>query len=251
MNRKMVFLNLVLVALAGVLVWQIRVRWVAAHAHERDVLGDNARVLKILAPPPPPPVRTAAPADYLEVAQRTLFSRDRNPNVVVEPPPPPPAPPPMPPLPVYYGQMSFGEPVVFLSIADKGQKGYHAGDEIGPFKVVSFDRDNITFDWKGEPVERMLEELKPKASTLSQAAVNLAPAAPPAGASVQSLGNVAAPAAAAANAPANPTLGTDMGAGFRACAAGDNSPAGTVLNGFRKVMARTVMGSSCHWEQIK
>src|SRR5712692_102854 len=141
----MLLLNLALIALAGVLVWQIRVHWRDARAHERDVLSRNAHLKPILNPPPPPPLKTATPADYLEVAQRTLFSRDRNPNVIPDATPPPPAPPPMPALPLYHGQMAFGEPVVFLSLGTAEQKSYHAGDEIGPFKLLSFDRENITF----------------------------------------------------------------------------------------------------------
>jgi len=53
------------------------------------------------------------------------------------------------------------------------------------------------------------------------------------------------------NFPSDPTLGVDMGGGFRGCAAGDNSPAGTILSGYRKVVARNLMGTSCHWEQVK
>ena len=104
-----------------------------------------------------------SPADYLEVAQKTLFSKDRNPNVVLDPPPPPKPDPPMPALPVYWGQMSFGDPVVILTAAKAPeQKSYHRGDNIGDFKLVAFDSDSITFDWNGKQVERKLLELAPK-----------------------------------------------------------------------------------------
>jgi hypothetical protein len=251
-SRKILLLNLALLALAGVLVWQIRLHWRDTRAHERDVLLHSARLQQVLAPPPPPPLRTATPADYLDVAQHTLFSRDRNPNVIPDATPPPPPPPPMPGLPSYHGQMAFGpQPVVFLSLAPADQKGYHAGDEIGPFKLLSFDLENITFEWRGEPVQRTVAELKPKeVIALNQAAAP--PVAPaPQAQGVISLSSVSGPAAATSNGPANPTLGTDMGGGFRACVAGDNTPAGTVLNGYRKVVARNLMGQSCHWEQIK
>jgi general secretion pathway protein D len=51
--------------------------------------------------------------------------------------------------------------------------------------------------------------------------------------------------------PIEISLGADMGAGFRACVPGENSPAGTVFNGYRKVVAQGLMGQSCHWELEK
>jgi hypothetical protein len=246
MNRRIVLLNLALIALAGVLAWQLRIRWRDAQAHAHDVLSQSPRAKQILAPPPPPALKTTSPADYVDVAQRTLFSRDRNPNVIVDAPPPPPPPPPMPALPRYHGQMSLGEPVVILSLGSADQKSYRAGAEVGPFTLLKFDRENITFEWRGEPVERTLAELKPKEAVVAANAP--APAAAPAQA-VQPLSSLT-PLAAPSNTPNTPVLGVDMGGGSRGCAPGDNSPAGTILSGYRKVVVRTVMGNSCHWEQV-
>ena len=68
----------------------------------------------------------------------------------------------MPALPSYSGQMAIGEPVIFLNPAANVQRGYHAGEQVGDFKLVSFDEDNIAFEWKGKSIERKLEELRPK-----------------------------------------------------------------------------------------
>jgi hypothetical protein len=193
----------------------------------------------------------------MEVAQKTLFAKDRNPNVVVQAPPPPPPPPPMPPLPTYSGQMALGEPVIFLSLGGTDQKGYHAGDEVGPFILVGFDRDSVKFEWDGRPVERTISDLKPKES-VAQSAQNSVPTAgvpsnAPAGGGSAIKSLAVAPAANAASNSDNkePSLGADMGGGYRGCASGDTSPAGTVLSGYKKVVAQGLMGSSCHWEQIK
>ena len=148
MNRKVLLLNLALLALAATLGWQLRVRWLDARTHERTFLSRTPAGPPVLPPPPAQLPKPVSPADYIDVAQKTLFSKDRNPNVIVDPPPPAPAPP------------------------------------------------------------------KP------------------------------AP-------PKEPGLGVDMGGGFRACVPGDPSPAGTVLNGYRKVVAQSLMGPSCHWEQVK
>jgi hypothetical protein len=45
--------------------------------------------------------------------------------------------------------------------------------------------------------------------------------------------------------------GGDLGGGYRACRNGDNSPAGTVKDGWKKVLVPTPMGDSCHWEKAE
>jgi hypothetical protein len=116
----------------------------------------------------------------------------------------------MPALPKYHGQMAIGEPVVFLSIASQSQRGYHAGEDIGDFRIANFDRDKIAFEWRGKTVERTTQPSPDK--------------------------------------KIDPALGDDMGGGFRTCVPGDSSPAGTVLAGYKKVLAQTMFGQTCHWE---
>jgi mannose-6-phosphate isomerase-like protein (cupin superfamily) len=45
-----------------------------------------------------------------------------------------------------------------------------------------------------------------------------------------------------------PTQGMDLGSGFRACVPGDNSPDGTLSNGYRKMLSRSFLGPSCIWK---
>jgi hypothetical protein len=260
MNRKVILLNLVLLAVAGVCVWQLRLKQRDAATHQHAVLTQAPRPQPVAPPPPAPSVRTPTPVEYMDVAQRTLFAKDRNPNVVVQAPPPPPPPPPMPALPTYQGQMALAEPVIFLTLPGTEQKGYRPGDEVGPFKVVSFDREMVTFEWDGKTVERELSTLKPK-ELPPQAAQNAPPAAAPgaapqggapaAGSGITSLAPTATTNLSKSDANKEPSLGTDMGGGFRGCAPGDTSPAGTVLSGYRKVLAQGLMGPTCHWEQIR
>jgi hypothetical protein len=165
LNRRFVFLNLALLALAGTLVGTLRVNWLQARARERAVLQRKVAAKAVLVPPALPAVKTVAPAEYIDVAGKMLFSKDRNPTVVVEPPKPAPEPV-MPPLPSYHGQMAIGEPVILLSMSATGaQRSYHAGEQVGDFKLVSFDENRIAFEWKGNNVERKLEELRPKETT--------------------------------------------------------------------------------------
>ncbi len=161
MNRRIVLLNLALLALVGALGWVLRANWLEAQARERAVLRRKVPPKAVLAPPSLPGVPAAAPAEYIDVASKMLFSKDRNPTVVVEPPKPAPEPV-MPALPSYSGQMAIGEPVIFLSPANNVQHGYHAGEKVGDFKLVSFDEEKITFEWNGKSIERKPEDLRPK-----------------------------------------------------------------------------------------
>jgi hypothetical protein len=172
MNRRIVLLNVALVALVGALGWALRANWLEAQAREHAVLRRRVPPKAVLAPPSYPGVQPPAPAEYIDVANKMLFSKDRNPTVMVEPPKPAPEPV-MPALPNYSGQMSIGEPVIFLNVGRDVQHSYHAGDKIGDFKLVSFDEDKIVFEWNGKNVERKLEELRPR-QILAQAATGAA-----------------------------------------------------------------------------
>ena len=144
MTRKWILLNLLLIALAASLVYLLRQHYREAQAHERAIFE---RAAQAKAVPPPPPLTPPAPVtamQYFDVAQRNLFSSDRNPNVIIPPPPPPPAEKPMPALPAYFGQIGIGEPTVLLKPGPNDpQKRYHVGEKIGPFEVL-YDGDSRT-----------------------------------------------------------------------------------------------------------
>lgn len=240
MNRKILALNIALIALLAVIGWMIRSRWQQARAQQVSILTKAPGKVAVLPPPSSVPPEPAIPANYLDVAQKTLFSKDRNPNVIVEtkpaPPPPPEEPPPARPF--YYGQMNLGEPVAFLSLEKGGQKGFHVGDEVGPFKLVAFNRETIRFEWHDKTLEYPLSELKPKENTPQQAAA--APATP-----AKPSGPVIAPTQ-----EKGPVVGAQNGE-IRSCVPGDNSPSGTVKDGFRKSITPGPFGPMCMWEPIR
>ena len=244
MNRKIVLLNVCLLALLASLGWMLRARWLDARAKERAVLSKAARRTEVLPPPSLAPSAPANPSEYSEVVAKTLFSKDRDPTVVIVVPPPPPPKPeePIPPRPAYHGQMGWGpDPVAFLSIDSKNtQRGYHAGDDVGPFKLVAFDHEQIKLEWNGKTLEYKLSELKPKATDAAQpqAAGASGDAAPP-----------PAPSARPSNDQSAP-LGPQEGE-RRNCVVGDRSPMGTVSNGYRKVVGNGMIGEICYWELIK
>lgn len=286
MNRRLVLLNLALLALAGALVWTLRTNWLAAQARERAVLQRKVAAKAVLAPPALPGVKTVAPAEYIDVAGKMLFSKDRNPTVVVEAPKPAPEPV-MPALPSYHGQMAFDEPVILLSTSSNAaQRSYHAGEQVGDFKLVSFDAARVAFEWKGKNVERKLEELRPKETATQASAQAAAPASASAASTVRSVASLdhpspvasaasasntntsatpapvrsvtslsgtanAANGASAADTSGDSTFGPLLPSGDRACLPSDSSPVGTVHSGFMKVQSMGIFGASCSWTEVK
>jgi hypothetical protein len=267
LNRKLVLLNVALLALAGALVWMLRAAWLNSQAKEHAVLARTVPPKKILAPPPPLPVKTVTPAEYIDVAGKMLFAKDRNPTVILEAPPAKPEAP-MPALPRYYGQMAIGEPVALLSLAAGSQRGYHAGDPIGDFTLVSFDRDRIEFEWKGKSIQRKVEELRPKddapaaVQRAGAAPAGTSPNAPNTTSSVGLMGGGrAATALGGASAATSGGKAEDPGGdsvmgplqpdGSHSCLPADSSPPGTVHSGFIKNVTPTVVGILCNWELLK
>lgn len=262
MNRRMIWLNLALLALVVALGWILRRDWRATEAGERAFLEQQVQARKITPPPALPVVKPFAPAQYFDVADKSLFSKDRNSVIKVDPPAPPPPPPPVPDLPSYHGQMNFGEPVILLSTAKLPQRTYKIGDTVGDFKLLRFDQEKIVLDFKGQTVERRLAELRPK-ENLAQAATAPNPTAPPPSSAnapsaltpakapqVTSLGGKV-DSSSNSNAGGDSMLGPEIGGGDRACVEGDSSPSGTSHAGYHKVSMISLLGPLCHWEKEK
>jgi hypothetical protein len=237
-KRKLVLLNVALLVLATAAAWQLRARWLEGKAQERKVLRQPA---KLTAPPaeiplqPPPPASAAA---YGEVAQKMLFSPDRNPNVVIEVTPPKP----VPAFPVAYGVMDLGSgPTVILSEKPGvPSRGYAPGAKVGDFTLVAVENDEVVLEWEGQQFRKNLRELKPAAG--SQAAAPAPVAALPAAAPAMTQVVSSSP---------DPGPGAELTAEMKACVAGDTSPAGTVRGGYRKVLSITPFGQACRWELVK
>jgi hypothetical protein len=240
LKLKFIALNVLLVLALVAIVWQARVRWNEAQSKRRDNL--SVKVKPIAAPPiTPVPKPGAAPAtNYADVATKDLFSKDRNPTVVIEPPKIE-APKPMPPLPVVYGVLGLpsGTKAIMSEKAGLAIRSVHAGDTIGEFKIAALDPRNVTFDWDGKQISRKIEDLidrsnGPGSGSAQSATVQSSPAA-----------GAAAPPPQPANVPAGP--GKDVGGGYYACVPGDTSPSGTVVNGFKKESMPTPFGPKCNW----
>jgi hypothetical protein len=248
LRGRLLLLNLALLAGCAAAAWRLQAM------HEERARRQEAFLKERAAPAPAPPLSLPAPAPqisaatYLPLAQKLLFSRDRNPDVVIEVA----APKPVPPLPLYYGMMNFGEgPRVVLALQGKGQKSYGVGDSVGEFRLAAVEPEGLVFEWEDRTIRAKFEELRDKSGTApaqpQQAAAQPAPAPAPrqpgqpqpaAVSTVSTLSDSKGP-------------GGEAGAPTRPCQPGDNSPAGTVSDGYRKVMARTPFGQSCYWEKVQ
>ena len=243
MTRRLILVDLLLILLIGLLGWQLRREWRRENTREQALYRYQ---VKPAAPPVLPALAMVNPFDagaFATVAQNNLFSRDRNPNVIVEAVEPP-KPKPQPPFPVARGVMLWDgtPPTIVLSEKSGGtQKGYHPGDSIGEWKVVSIDNTHVVFDWDGKEYEKRIDELLDHTS-IEAVAVTPAPAAPPP--------KVNNPLSTPSSAKSG--TGADVGGGYRACIPGDDAPPGTVVDGMKKVVsASPFSGSICRWESAK
>jgi hypothetical protein len=249
LRGRLLLLNILLLALIGLAGWKLRLNWVEARAREQALLRLRLPALpapQVLLPPPHAPVMAA---DYLDIAAKLLLSRDRNPNVVVEQV----KTKPVPPFPGFYGVMDFGEgPSVVLAERGKpdSQRSYRIGQKIGEFKLAAVEPTGLTFEWDGKKIKATFDELRDKAA--AEPPPPPAPARTAKGQSQAPPPPVTAVSAVSEVAPSKPGRpGVDVGAGTKACVVGDTSPAGTVSDGFRKVVAQTPFGSACRWEPVK
>lgn len=229
-------LNLALAALTALAGWRVRARWLEARHREATML---ARQIKPLPPPPYAPLPVPEPvraADYLEVAEKMLFSRDRDPTVVIETPPEKP----LPPLPVLYGLLDLGDGLTAILGEKEGApgRGVRAGERIGPFVLAALDREEVVFDFEGRRVAKKLEELLPKRSP-AESGVEAARAA------------AARPPEPIVQQPSVSGPGIQLTEDVRACQPGDTDPPGTVRDGYRKIVTPTPFGAACRWERVK
>lgn len=248
MKNRLLLLNLVLVALIAGAGWQLRQNGIESRARAQQMFG---RAFKPYPAPVLPPFAVApavAAAGYLDVAEKVLFSKDRNPVVVVEAAPVKP----LPPLPFFHGLMDLGQgPTIILSAKSGApHRGYHLGEQIGEFKIVSVDQQSIEFEWDEKPVRRKFEEMIDRADVQTAAAQTPSASgqvgAAPAGTTNLTAAKSTVIAAAKKNGPAAGAEGE-----IRPCQTDDTSAPGTVVDGYKKLVTKTPFGQVCRWEPVK
>lgn len=253
MKAKLIALNLALVAAIGAIVWQGRMQLHQARTVRRENI--NVAVKPAPAPPPAPTPKpeAAPPVKYADVATRDLFSKDRNPDVIVEPPKVE-APKPMPPLPVIYGVLGLPSGTKAIMAEKKGadSKPVKTGDTVGEFKIVSLDTRNVVFDWDGKQISKNIDDLIDRSEPAGGAASS-------SGAAAARGPAVIAPSAAAPPPPPKQVAAAATGPGKqeagkpdRPCVPGDTSPNGTVTDGYKLSFTPSPFGRmACHWVPVQ
>jgi hypothetical protein len=235
MRKRLLLLDLVLLTLVLVLGGRLRQIWLEARKRESVVIGQP---LKQLPPPPHAPLPPVAPltaASYSDVAQKMLFSPDRNPTVVIEVA----KRKPMPSLPAFFGLIDLGHGPTAIMAEGPGAKHEEVryGEKIGEFKLVRIKGGQVELEWDGELIVKKIEDLTEHAAPAGAAAATQASAPPPPPVAPKSLSpqQLASP-------------GIELSPGRKACQPGDATPAGAVVDGFRKVVKPFPFGGeSCEW----
>ena len=245
MKRKLWVLNFVLIAAIAGGVWRVSKDAREFGAREHATLSARPAVPATPPAPPATPPPSVAATSYQEIAQKMLWSRDRNSQVIVDPPKPVEVKP-LPPLPAVHGVMNLGDgPIVMMSDKPGARhRGIHPGETIGEFKLVSVDSEELVLSFENRTVKKRLQDLIDRSDESNQPTAAAAQGGNPA-----NTGGFTHPPAAVAAAKAEP--GVKLSEGVSNCLPGDNSPAGTVANGMRKVVSPTPFGQACRWEAVK
>ncbi len=238
MRHRLLLLNVLLAALTAAGGWRLRQDWLRDHQHSSTILQTH---VKPVAPPALKPVPVPAPfaaPTFADVAQKDLFSKDRNPNVVIEPIAVKPKPK-WPPMPIVYGVMGLpgGMIAMMAEKPDSRSRGVEIGQKIGELKLVALNADKITFEFEGETQEKNIQDLVNRGGQSDGSSAAAAVSMNPANIAEQ---NRNLP-------PPPPKPGIDIGNQMKSCQAGDTSPAGTVADGYRKVEENTPFGPACRW----
>jgi hypothetical protein len=249
MSRRLLILNTVLVLALISAGMKLRQVWLEAKGREQAILSVHAKPLAAPKAPAAPAKAPITPASYLEVAQKMLFSKDRNPDVVIEVPPEEP----LPPLPRVHGVMNLGDGLTVIMSEKAGERhhGVQVGQSIGPYKLAAIEGEQLVFTWKDKTVKKRVDELisrrEEKQEVVAAPSDQANTGAPrPGGRIVPETPASKVPAPKAEAAP-----GKELSPGISACQPGDDSPAGTEKDGKRKVITKTPFGESCRWETAR
>lgn len=251
MRRQMAVINVVLLVAALGLAAKLRGDWRRANQRYAPLAATAQPAVPLAAPPAG---KVTGAADLEVIAQRNLFSPDRNndlPKEIVQRRP-------APPEPLVIGTLNVGRGKIALmseSAATAGtmSRQVREGETFGGYQVVSIGDSVVVLEYEGQ---RKKVEVYTAAQQVP-APPSVAAAGRPAEPQVVSTASSAPPPATSQPAPVTSTGSTGVGPGplvpgtnFR-LGTKDNLPAGTVIDNYRKVVRPTPFGNQVWWEPIK
>lgn len=253
MKRKLLLLNALL---GGLLI-------LGASELYRQTLEAEARYLRLEEPAgvatlPEAEAASAREAvrqaDYLPIAERLLFHRDRNSEIIVEVAPPEVVQ--QPPLPALSGLVDLGGGPTALMAAKSGDTPtwFDLGDKVGDYVFAGVEGDKVKLTWSEQEFLVAREDMAaapppskktsgPRKSRDPRTVANEA-AKPPAAA-----GGDGANLTAKATGEANIGVGDEFAPGRFRVLPGDKHENGAEVKGYRKVVRQTPFGSQSWWEK--
>lgn len=250
MKPRWWLVNVALALGVGFAAMLLRERWMEAERLKAEMLAAKRQTPPNATESKKTPATPLRAASYLEVAEKLLFAKDRNPAVVVEAT----ERKPLPALPSAFGVMDLGQGrVVFLAMKGDSQRGYREGESIGDWKIAGLTGTEITLEFEDQRITKRLDEMRGESRETAEARTASPPpsnapsvpiAAPARGPEPQS--SVSSPGS-----PQKAALGPQAGADTRYCNPGDGTPDGTVVDGYRKTSRRTPFGVTCLWEKAQ
>ena len=247
MKGGLILSSVLLAAALAAVIWTGTTQWRQAEARRKAILNTPVKAAPVPPAAPAPQPQAPAAVAYADVAEKDLFSKDRNPNIVIEQKPVEEKK--MPPLPTLYGVMGMPSGAQALIAERKGESGHsvRAGESVGEFKILTLDTQTITFGWNGKEVSRKVDEMMDR-SPAEGGGGSAAPAAAPGGPAVPPPPAVTNSSATGKHGPIQ--VGTPTDPAYN-CLGNDNSPAGTVDDGFRKTIMQSPFGSMCKWVAVR
>lgn len=248
MRRPILILNLVLLVLAGLATYLLRVEWRnyrnrvnwvyqtrSAGAAEKFAIGTPG----------------LAVANWSDIVARNVFHPDRNSLTAVAASGPP------PPEPILFGTMDLGSgPLALMSEAQgRGYRQVHIGEPIGGYKLVAVEGQNVSLEWAGGQIKLDAAESASRASASTAQAPSAAPPPAPAAGRTAGASPVVSPAASSPASTGGGVLSRYPGLRTvltpEQAADLDREPIGTIRNGKRKQMMASPFGVQIYWEDVK
>lgn len=237
MKRNLVLINLLLVILSVVLAQQLRSDWA------RFQIDNNLTHLKPAkantAPGTLSPDLPVGVANYSTIVDKHLFAQDRN-NIIPPEPPPEERAKPLVPKPLLMGIMDLGEEqFAWMASSDpKEDKEYRkvkVGETLGEYKLVEIMDQKVLMDAAGQEVEvRLNEPSRVVARDTGPVATG-----PTDAHRVTSIGG-----------SPSTTPSTTVGSPASGQPRPENVPAGTIINGRKKVVVPSPFGPMTSWVEV-
>lgn len=220
--------------------YQARTQWIYAQTStEAGAPGAEQRI-------------SGTAQSFADIVNRTIFRPERTNELPAESVK-------MPELPLLYGTMNLGDGTfAMMAPADQTNglsKPVHPGEEVGGFKLISIGDSQVVVGWNEKQFTVNVWESARKLPRIVEKPAPTAPSTPPAAA------RSSASAASRVTTVAPATDSSDMTAAARKRwspagldappGAPVDAPAGTVLGGKRKVVARTPFGTNIYWEAVE